>query len=399
VDDEDLPLDDGDDCTAQVCDDGTASYPLEAENAPCAQDGGKVCTTAGQCVECNVVSHCTDPTSPCQTVRCEVHGCIVDNTASGTPLPASYQSDQDCAIVVCDGNGGYTEVTDSSDVLPDGNDCTLDQCLGTTPAYAPLLPGEACSQSGGQVCDGYGTCVECVSDAQCAPPNTCDGGGVDHECGCTVVDPCVDHICGTWSNGCGVDVDCNGELDDDQGETAVDCGGTNCPPCGLGLACMVDSDCDSGYCVRPSVGEDPGVCCNARCDQSCFSCLEAHTNQPDGSCLPVAADGANPAGNSDPWDDCDEDTPQSCEQNGDCDGFGGCAVWHTNTECLPAGCGGTGGDYRRPASTCDGAGSCDVAPLYSCGNYTCNGGVCYTWCMKIDQCATNYTCSNPNCVP
>merc|ERR1719487_1842131 len=38
----------------------------------------------------------------------------------------------------------------------------------------------------------------------------------------------------------------NGALDTAIGETDVDCGGDNCPPCGLNEACSEDSDCFTG---------------------------------------------------------------------------------------------------------------------------------------------------------
>jgi len=38
-------------------------------------------------------------------------------------------------------------------------------------------------------------------------------------------------------------------IDSDQGETDRDCGGLDCPKCGLGRICEVDSDCVNGSCV------------------------------------------------------------------------------------------------------------------------------------------------------
>jgi hypothetical protein len=34
-----------------------------------------------------------------------------------------------------------------------------------------------------------------------------------------------------------------------EGETDVDCGGPNCAPCGPGLGCLINSDCQSVSCV------------------------------------------------------------------------------------------------------------------------------------------------------
>ena len=40
----------------------------------------------------------------------------------------------------------------------------------------------------------------------------------------------------------------NDEKDEDIGETDVDCGGTYCPACAIGLNCTSDTDCESGIC-------------------------------------------------------------------------------------------------------------------------------------------------------
>lgn len=53
------PTVDGNQCTDDLCSNGTPSNPTKALNTACTQSGGKVCSASGACVECNDGSHCT----------------------------------------------------------------------------------------------------------------------------------------------------------------------------------------------------------------------------------------------------------------------------------------------------------------------------------------------------
>ena len=89
-------------------------------------------------------------------------------------------------------------------------------------------------------------------------------GETDIDCGGPVCDKCawnklckMDTDCQTgqcvkqelnWTWGqCGINLCLNGKLDI-QGETGIDCGGPCPKPCGLGGGCAVGSDCASGWC-------------------------------------------------------------------------------------------------------------------------------------------------------
>jgi hypothetical protein len=52
--------------------------------------------------------------------------------------------------------------------------------------------------------------------------------------------------------------------DKDPGETDFDCGG-NCPPCALGLSCIVKADCAKGDCVS-FICTAPSSCSDGRRD-------------------------------------------------------------------------------------------------------------------------------------
>lgn len=56
-------------------------------------------------------------------------------------------------------------------------------------------------------------------------------------------------------------------------ETDVDCGGTDCPPCGIGQECQQSNDCVSGFCWTP-MGQLPGTCTS--------QCTDGFDNDDDG---------------------------------------------------------------------------------------------------------------------
>lgn len=121
--------------------------------------------------------------------------------------------------------------------------------------------------------------ARCDDDA-CAFGNVheglaCDGGACDGE------GACVAHC----DNGVR-----------DFSETDVDCGGS-CAPCALGLGCVVEGDCATGFCID-------GVCCDTACDGVCEGC-----DVDAGTCTP------HPQG-TDPDDDC---APLTCNGEGACE--------------------------------------------------------------------------------
>jgi len=93
-----------------------------------------------------------------------------------------------------------------------------------------------------------------------------------------------------------------------QDETGVDCGGSICPPCEDGEGCLVDEDCESGWCLNGTcrtstcvdgiMGPDElGVDCGGPCPP-CESCNDSIQNQDEtgvdcgGSICPPCEDGS-----------------------------------------------------------------------------------------------------------
>ncbi len=157
ADPSDVPADDGNQCTLEVCDNGAPAHPNANSGTACTQNGGVLCDGNGSCVQCLVASDCGTDT-PCKTFACNGGMCSSTDVASGTvvanPTPGDCLSDQ------CDGSGNIsTNVADPSDVpADDGNQCTLEVCDNGAPAHPNAPAGTPCTQSG-VACDSAGTCL------------------------------------------------------------------------------------------------------------------------------------------------------------------------------------------------------------------------------------------------
>jgi hypothetical protein len=134
----------------------------------------------------------------------------------------STQTAGDCQENQCDGAGNVAPVVADTDLPVDGIECTDDVCTLGVPSN-PSSPSGALCSIGGVVCDGAGTCVECVTGAECA-------SGV-----CKPDLTCLPSSC------------TNAALD--PGETDVDCGGPSCLGCSPGDTCTAASDCLAGACM------------------------------------------------------------------------------------------------------------------------------------------------------
>jgi len=194
-DDDDLPLDDGNDCTGQACNMGTPSFPFVPINTACDDNGGAFCSAVGTCVECNVTGQC--------------------------PLPGS------CLVAVCN-----------------MNDC----------GAVPAMMGTSCND--GVFCNGLDSCGP---NANCVGGNTdpCEPQQGDGDCnsGCTETGcnapetgtPCEDN------NVCTIGLMCGNGLCGTPETQGIDCG--DCLECdGAGVCetqCTMDQVCDMDMCTTP----------------------------------------------------------------------------------------------------------------------------------------------------
>ncbi|MEP7124268.1 MAG: Ig-like domain-containing protein, partial [Byssovorax sp.] len=129
--------------------------------------GGTVCSAGGACVQCNAATQCPGTDTECHTRTCGGNTCGANNPAAGTPTSA--QTTGDCQKNQCDGAGNIVSAADNTDVPNDGLQCTSDLCTAGVPSNPPLALNTSCSQAGGTVCDGNGSCVGTPQVASTSP--------------------------------------------------------------------------------------------------------------------------------------------------------------------------------------------------------------------------------------
>ena len=69
----------------------------------------------------------------------------------------------------CDPGRPEYDATNCCGASNPGDSCGVDECERCPGQNDPLAPGTPCTEGGGNVCDGAGTCVECLTDAACLP--------------------------------------------------------------------------------------------------------------------------------------------------------------------------------------------------------------------------------------
>lgn len=176
-------------------------------------------------------------------------GCLALSTDEGASGTAHCASVQDC---------------------PSPATCKTMQCIDGECITEFAASGMQCNET--RVCDGAGSCVECVANGDCSGTNPV----------------CENNKCISCSDGIK-----NGT------EISIDCGGSSCAPCGPGTACSSDTDCLDNNCVD-------GFCCDASCTGICKSCNQTGK---EGTCS------ALPKGTEDPGF-CD--SKRACSANGNC---------------------------------------------------------------------------------
>jgi hypothetical protein len=277
---------DGNACTQDLCSQGLVSNPPEAAGFACSQGGGNRCngsSTAPACVQCLQASDCSGTDTECHVRTCTAGVCGVSNTAAGTVVAG--QMTGDCKKNICDGNGAIVSAVDNTDVLVDGNACTMDLCANGVPSNPAAAAGAPCTQGGGTRCNGSSTAPACV---QCLQASDCPG--TDTEC----------HVRTCTAGVCGVSNAASGTVVADQ--TAGDCHKNVCNGSGGVIAAIDNSDvrvdgnsCTADLCIS-GVASNPPVATGTACAQNggsfcdatgaCVQCLVASTcpGGPDTTC-------------------------------------------------------------------------------------------------------------------
>ena len=165
---------------------------------------------------------------------------------------------------LCDGAGTCVECLAPTDCTDDGNDCTEPAtCTANACTVANTTSGTACS---GGVCDGAGTCVGCVVAGDCSDDGNdcttapaCTAGACDPQTPLASGTTCSTGVC----NGASVCVECVGPGDctDDGNEctAAPSCTAGACDaqtPLASGTACSVGVCNGSAACVGCVVAGD-----------------------------------------------------------------------------------------------------------------------------------------------
>jgi hypothetical protein len=147
-DDADLP-NDSNVCTADTCTAGTLGHSNVDARTACGS--ALMCDGLGACVSCIAATDCPGSDTDCQKRTCTAGTCGVTNITP-TQVPG------DCHTVQCDSAGAFANNVDDTDVPNDSKECTTDTCTTGTPTYTNKIADTDCTEAGGKVCDGHGTC-------------------------------------------------------------------------------------------------------------------------------------------------------------------------------------------------------------------------------------------------
>ncbi|HMF44456.1 MAG TPA: hypothetical protein VKQ32_27470, partial [Polyangia bacterium] len=159
ADNTDVPTDDGNSCTDDVCSNGTPSHPAKAQGTACTQSAAPGVCNGTSCVQCLVAGDCPGSNTVCRTITCDgSHTCGHMDQPQGTA--AGTDATGNCKKSVCDGAGAIASVPDDTDLPVDGNPCTKDVCTNGTVSNPDLPAGTICSTAPetSMACDGSGVC-------------------------------------------------------------------------------------------------------------------------------------------------------------------------------------------------------------------------------------------------
>ena len=398
--------------------------------------------TGGAMPECTVPDDCPPTGSECIAATCEEGKCGTMGVEAG--MPSTVQTPGDCKVAVCNGSGGIVLQDDDADAFDDGQDCTLDTCNAGLPESSPATAGTSCDDGGGNVCDGLGACVGCLSDGDCnaaAPkcvgnvcvPASCEdgvknGNETDVDCGgvcgatcapsdtCNAAADCAEGVC--TNNKCAAP-SCSDAVENGA-ETDTDCGGATCAKCGPNKGCDTNADCTGNQCTGvggacvPNCNDgvknnaETGVDCGGG---TCGGCGAGGPCAQDNDCVGTAyCDGGTcvakkpngttcAAGNQCASGACADGLCCNTACNGTCQA---CNLAGSAGTCAPIAAGQDPIDECAGAMVCDGAGACEkgigqtCASSGECALGNCVDGVCCnSACNAACQaCSAAGSCTN-----
>lgn len=369
-------------CVGSRCTDGKCGFTNFVVKTRCDDNGEDICDGNGNCVQC------------VDNAGCDSGSCVNNACVDKDPID-SKPSDT------------LAECTKSSDCPGVDMPCYARRCENSKCSYGPRPAGFVCNANGGQLCDGAGGCVNCLTDNDCG-----NGQCVNNSC---VMPSCNDGL----KNGNESDVDCGGSCgvcaQKDTCNSSTDCSTGlclqgQCRTCSEDNDCATDTFCTFGHCVADRVQGDTctadsqcasgscadGTCCESACNGTCQACSSAKTGVTDGICAPVLT-------NTDPDAECTDEGASSCGVNGTgCNGNAvnpGCNLYPYGTTVLNTNCASP--YHSELKAYCDGNGQVLGGEVVHCGTNTCNKntGLCNTGCTQDAECEPGNFCKNAACVP
>ncbi|MBM4373952.1 MAG: hypothetical protein FJ095_02630 [Deltaproteobacteria bacterium] len=436
----DLP-EDQNPCTANVCSEGMASNPNQPLDFACsAQDDPlkKVCNDAGTCVQCNTPNACHPAIDfvqgddlkkahpECYKRACNANVCGWEYTPDGTPLSLNAKVDKvdgltgaytqvkgDCKELQCDGKG-LTKLVNlpntgvTADLPDDLNVCTKNVCTDGVPSN-PAEPAvvTTCGANNALYCDGNGSCVDCVGDAQCPDDSTFF---------------CRDDFCDVATKTCKVKAKKPAGTPVPQ-QVAGDCREVQCTAMGGTINAVKNTDlpddnkqCTKNVCTNgtPSnPNEAAGLACTQDMGKVCDgagACVECNAVSVASNC-PAAVDCQSPSCvmgkctvvNDPATSDCDSQVLGDCKTKR-CTGMGACNavgvandldVPNDNNACTTDTCSMGVTVFSPKASNTQVVGSCDNATGCANGPCACDASVCKS--RNGGMCANGTTCVSGFC--
>ncbi|MBX7081387.1 MAG: hypothetical protein K1X88_19455 [Nannocystaceae bacterium] len=435
-DDTDVPVDDGNDCTDEVCNGGNPDHPDLPIDTDCSSNGGQVCDGAGTCVECNSDGQC--PSGPqCNQAACNAHVCELEATPGVACNDGAFCTSNDTcnALGACVGGGDPCPGPDGDSNCAETCNEATDSCTGNDANGAACSDGLFCTT--GDVCDGAGTCQgggnpcaanvgdndndcteSCNEGTDSCINNDPNGSACNDGSFCTATDTCTNGVCGGTGNPCAALIgDNDSDCSENCNEAADNCTSNdpNGSACNDGLFCTVTDTCTGGVCggtgnpCTANVGDNDSDCSES-CNEATNNCT---TNDPNGSscndglfctatdtCTGGVCGGTgNPCtanvgdNDSDCSESCNEAT-NNCTTNDPNGSSCNDGLFCTATDTCTGGvCGGTGNPCPGPDNDNNCGESCNET-TNNCTASDPNGSACADGLF----CTHNDTCSNGTCV-
>jgi hypothetical protein len=157
-DDLDEPPDDGNDCSADSCEDGVIVHPALPADTECISDGGTVCDGEGSCVECTSNGQCGGGDT-CMIPACVDNACtLVPNDGASCNDGLFCTEDDSCnGSGTCVGSGDPCPGADGDSDCSEGCNETADACTGLDDVGSACNDNQFCTAT--DTCNASGSCV------------------------------------------------------------------------------------------------------------------------------------------------------------------------------------------------------------------------------------------------